>query len=151
MFFNSTFSITGYIHLEIYDKDGNLKDTRNINNLVVASGKQHLASRLAGIFTGEGAAISHVAFGVGTSTPISSNTTLDSQLGSRSSISGMMHTAGTQVVTISASYTGYAGTITEIGLFNAATSGTMIARTTFGGVTILTTDVIAIVWSLNIN
>lgn len=149
--FKDGINATGDVSIIVTDKDGNIKQTLDVTNLVVTTGKNHIASRIAGVFTGEGAAISHMGFGTSTTTPIITDTNLITQLGARVPISSITHTAGTNTVVVTASFTGSAGTITEAGMFNALTSGTMICRTTFGAVPVLATDGLAIVWTLTIN
>jgi len=45
---NDSFKVTGDVAIQIFDKDGNLKDTREIKNLVVTVGKEFIASRMVG-------------------------------------------------------------------------------------------------------
>ena len=152
MFLNEGINTTGYVSIVVTDKDGGIKHDIYIPNLVVSTGKYHIASRLAGILTGEGAAISHIGFGTAVTTPVISDVNLGAILGVRVPISGAItHSAGTNTITVDATFTGYAGNITEAGMFNALTGGTMICRTTFGSVPVLATDGLAISWTLTIN
>jgi hypothetical protein len=154
MVINEDISVTGKIGIIVTDKDCNIKETRNVNNLVVTTGKHHIAARIAGALSGaglEGSIISHIGFGTGTSTPLLLNTDIDSLLGTRIPISSIVHLAGTNTILVTASFTGYAGNITETGMFNSITGGTMVCRTTFSPVPILSTDGLAIIWTLTIN
>lgn len=150
MLLNESISVAGDVSICVTDKDGVVKDNREMHNLVVTYGKNHIAARLAGIFTGEGAAMSHIGFGTSTIAPIITDTDLYAYLGARVPIS-LTHTAGTNSVTATASYIGSAGSIAEAGIFNSLTGNTMICRTTFGAISILSTDTLAISWTLKIN
>lgn len=145
-------SITGEVFMSVYDENNNTLEEKHIPNLIVASGKNHFASRIAGIpTTGEGAAISHIGIGTGTSIPISSNVSLQSPLGSRQPITSLTHTSGTSIVQVTATFTGYQGNITEAGIFNSLTGNYMICRTTFGSVPVLSSYTLAITWLITIN
>lgn len=150
MLLNESISVSGDVSICVTDKDGNIKDSREMHNLVVTYGKYHIASRLAGVFTGEGAAMSHIGFGTSTITPIISDIALYAPLGARVAVT-LSHTVGTNSVTAIASYTGSVGSITEAGIFNSLTGNTMICRTTFGAIPILSTDTLSISWTLKIN
>ena len=153
MIFNDNIRVTGDVSVVVTDKDGVEKAIRFIPNLVVTTGKNHIAARMAGLLSGaglEGALISHIGFGTSVVAPTVIDTILGSQLAARSVV-GLSHTAATNTFTATATFTGTAGDITEAGMFNALTGGTMICRTTFGAVTILSTDTLAIAWTLTIN
>lgn len=153
MLSNESISVKGEVSIVVTDKDGNIKETRDVPNLIVSSGKNHIAARIANLLVGsgqEGYLISHLGFGTSTVVPSLSDTTLFAQLGTRSVVA-LAHTITTNTVVVTASYVGYTGSLTEAGLFNAATGGTMICRTTFGAVPIIPTDTLAISWTLKIN
>jgi hypothetical protein len=151
MSFTESIKITGDVTITVFDSDGAIKNTQDIPNLVVTTGKNHIASRIAGIFTGEGAPISHMGIGTSTTTPTLSDTSILSALGARVVISSMNHTAAINTIVVVASFSGYAGSITEAGMFNALTGGTMICRTTFGAVPVISGDTTVITWTLKIN
>jgi hypothetical protein len=154
MILNDNIGITGDVILRATDKDGNFKYETNIKNLVVTTGKNHIAARVAGLLSGstqEGKLISHVGFGTSTTTPTIADTDLASGLGVRVPVSGITHSAGTNIITVSASFTGTAGNVTEAGMFTELTGGTMVCRTTFSSIPLLSTDGLAIIWTLTIN
>jgi len=154
MILNDIIGITGKVKLRVTDKDGNFKYETDIPNLVVTTGKNHIAARIAGLLSGsgqEGKTISHIGFGTSTATPTIADTDLASILGVRVPVSSITHTAGTNIVTVSASFTGYAGNVTEAGMFTQLTTGTMVCRTTFSSIPLLATDGLAIIWTLTIN
>jgi hypothetical protein len=153
MIFNDNIGVTGDVSIVVTDRAGVEKTRIQIPNLVVTTGKNHIAARMAGALLGaglEGALISHIGFGTSVITPTILNTALGSQLASRSVVV-LSHTAATNTFTATATFTGTAGIITEAGMFNALTGGVMICRTVFGAVNILSTDALAIAWTLTIN
>lgn len=154
MILNDNIGITGKVQFIVTDKDGNIKDEINIPNLVVTTGKNHIAARIAGTLSGsgqEGKVISYIGFGTSTTTPNITDTDLGSILGVRIPVSSITHTAGTNSIITSASFTGTAGNITEAGMFTELTGGTMVCRTTFSSISVLATDGLAIIWTLTIN
>jgi hypothetical protein len=150
MIFNDSINISGQVNIVVTDKDGKVKQIVDVPNLVVTTGRNHIAARVSGTFTGEGAPISHIGFGTSTITPVLSDTNIFSILGTRMPAT-ITYTAGSNTITTSASFTGTAGNITEAGMFNALTGGTLICRTTFGAVPVLSTDGLAIIWTIKIN
>lgn len=151
---NDSINVTGEVNILVTDKDGNIKDKKHIPNLVVTAGKNHIAARISGLLSGagaEGAIISHMAYGIGTIAPAITDINLVSTLGARRVITGISHTAATNTVTITANFTGSSGNITEAGLFNALTGGTMICRTTFGSSPVVVSDTLTITWTIKIN
>lgn len=154
MILNDNIRVSGDVNIVVTDEDGNFKYGRDIPNLVTTTGKNHISARIAGVLTGstqEGKTISHVGFGISASIPTIADTNLGSALGARIPVSSVIHTAGTNTIIVSASFTGHAGDITEAGMFTELTGGTLVCRTTFNSVPVLATDGLAIIWTLTIN
>ena len=122
---NDQLQLTGHLQIHINDEL-----VRDIDNLVVTAGKNFVASRIVGTSSG---VMSHMAIGSGTSAAAAGNTTLGTELGRVSLTSG---TASSAVVTYVATFAAGTGTgaVTEAGLLNASSSGTMLCRTVFSGV-----------------
>lgn len=153
MSFKDDIKVKGEVSIVVTDKDGNLKATRDVHNMVVTTGKNHIASRIAGLFDSygdTGAIISHIAFGTAVTFPTLTDIELGYQLGPRYPIE-ILYPVATNVVVMTSSYSGQTGILTEAGLFNHATAGTMICRTTFLEVPMIITDILAITWTLTIN
>lgn len=140
---------TGELLISLYDENGNLKDSRYINNLVVTVGKNFIASRIVGVAS---AVMSHMAVGTDSTAPVVGNTTLGAEVaGSRTALSGSTNTNNT--VTYTATFGPGVGTgaLVEAGLFNAASAGTMLARTTYAVVNKGAGDTISISWTITIS
>lgn len=137
----------GELDIILKDVDGNIKQHLRVPNLVVTVGKNFIASRMVGTSS---PAMSHMAVGTNTTAPVSANTTLGTEI-ARVALSSATATANT--VAYSATFPAGTGTgsITEAGIFNAASSGTLLCRTTFAVVNKAATDVLTINWNVTVN
>jgi threonine dehydratase len=142
---NDNIKMTGRLSIRLYDKFGNLKDSRNIDNLVVTAGKTFVAARMVGVPT----AMSHMALGSGVGAPAAGDTTLGTELGRAALSSG---TSAGSVATYAASFAAGVGTgaVTEAGIFNAAAAGTMLSRTTFAVVNKGASDSMTVSWAVTV-
>ena len=139
--------VTGRLIIEVFDKDGNVKDKRDIENLVVAVGKTFIASRMVGATAN---VMSHMAIGSGTTAAASGDTTLGTELG-RVSLSSS--TSSGAVATYVASFPAGTGTgaVTEAGILNAGSAGTLLARTVFATVNKGADDAMSITWAITVS
>ena len=141
-----TVKVTGALQIKLYGPDGKLKQEQNVKNLVVTSGKGYIAGRMVGTPT----AMSHMAIGSGTVDPAVGDTTLGTELGRVSLTSSA---ASGAVVTYIASFGAGTGTgaVTEAGIFNAGSSGTMLCRTEFAVVNKGADDSLSITWTVTVS
>ena len=95
-------------------------------------------------------AMSYMAIGTGTTAAAAGDTTLGTEL-DRNALTST--TVSSNVTTYVASWAAGDGTgaITEAGIFNAASSGTMLARTVFDVVNKGANDSLTVTWSINIS
>lgn len=144
--FNEELKVTGAVSVVITGKDGTVKDRREIKNLVVTSGKQFIAARMVGTPT----AMSHMAIGAGAVAAANGDTALGSELGRVTLASGA---ASGAVVTYTASFPAGTGTgaVTEAGVFNASSAGTMLCRTVFAVVNKGADDAMSITWAITVS
>ena len=145
--------VTGKLRIQHYDGNGNLKEDRTVPNLVVTTGKQHIAARLAASPTPP-TAIGWMAVGTNNAGLAVGNT----QLGAEVTVGKVALTSGTSstnIVTYIATFPAGTGTgaLVEAGLFNAAglNTGVMLCRTIFNVVTKEALDAITITWTLTIS
>jgi hypothetical protein len=80
---NENLKLSGELSIVLKDKDGNVKDTRDIKNLVVNGGLAFIISRMQGT---DKAVMSHMALGSSTTATAGDQTDLISMLGARESI-----------------------------------------------------------------
>ena len=121
---------------------------RDIDNLVVNNGKSYVASRMAANGTN---VMSHMAIGAG----VSAAGVTDSALGDQKAIVALATAGGsasnatvTYVATFNANTPSSAAAITEAGIFNGASSGTMLCRTVFDVVNKQPSDSMTITWAV---
>ena len=138
--------VVGALQIKLYGPDGKLKDEKTVPNLVVTSGKGFIAGRMVGTPT----AMSHMAIGSGTVDPAVGDTTLGSELGRVSLTSSGAVGA---VVTYIASFGAGVGTgaVTEAGILNAASAGTLLCRTEFAVVNKGADDSLSITWTVTVS
>lgn len=138
---------TGRLVITLTGPDGVVKETREIENLVVTVGKGYIASRMK---DATATAMSHMAVGTTNTTPAVGDTTLAAEAG-RVALTSTNVTSN--AVTYAASFPAGTGTgaLVEAGLFNASSSGTMLARTTFLVINKGAADTLGISWTVTIN
>jgi len=146
---NDAIKITGDVKIDIIGADGTVTDTREIKNLVVTAGKTFIASRMVGV---SATVMGFMELGTGTTAAAVGDTTLQTAIGS-SRVALTSGTASTNVVTYVASFPAGTGTgaVTEAGVFNAASAGTMLCRTVFSVVNKGAADAMSITWTITVS
>ena len=143
---NDQLKVTGDVVVEIIGVDGQIKDRREIKNLVVATGKTFIAGRMVGTPT----VMSHMAVGSGSTAAATGDTALGSSLG-RVALSSA--TSSGAVVTYVATFPAGTGTgaVAEAGVFNDVSAGTMLCRTVFAVVNKGADDSMSITWAITVS
>lgn len=162
---------SGLVHLTLLNKDGEIKKQLTVPNLVVQSGLNHIALRMSAYWlTPVGGNLpdpianemGFMALGASNTAVSLSNSSLLSPLGSRVAVAPAPNGSKAQISVplggpATVTYTGLftagnaTGTVVEAGVFNAATSGTMLCRTVFPAINKLETDSLAITWTITIS
>ena len=147
---NDKLKLRGDVALVLKDKDGNVKDSREIHNLVVSAGLTFICSRMAGTSAG---VMSHMALGSSTTAVSASQTDLVSILGSREALDSSTASSNTIVYVSSFEAGEGTGAVTEAGVFNAASSGsgTMLCRTVFPAVNKQADDTMSVTWTITLS
>jgi len=148
---NETLKLSGQLNIVLKDKDGNVKDSREVKNLVVNAGLAYIASRMVGTTKG---VMSHMALGSGTTTAAAGQTDLVSILGSREALDSttITGTNSEKVQYVSSFEAGDAtGAVTEAGIFNASTAGDMLCRTVFSVVNKAADDTMTVTWTITLS
>ena len=134
----------------VLKKADGTKECWGIDNLVVTTGRNHIADQLS---DQSEASMSHMAIGEGTTTQILADTALESEV-SRKALTSKTQGSGSDAnkIIYVADWAAGEGTgaITEAGLFNSATAGTMLTRTTFAVKNKDVGDSLSIQWTLTI-
>lgn len=144
---NDQLKLRGDVALVLKDKNGNVKEKREIKNLIVSTGLTFICSRMAGTSAN---VMSHMALGSGTTAAAAGDTDLGSILGSREALDSS--TASSNTITYVSSFEAGEGTgaVTEAGIFNAATSGDMLCRTVFSVVNKEADDTMSVTWTITL-
>lgn len=137
--------LTGFVNIKVIDSKGNVKDERNVKNLVVTAGKNYLASWLAAASQST-YFMKYIAVGTGTTAPSASDTALQNEVARAAGSVSSSSNTWTNQATITAT-----GAITEAGIFSASSGGTMLSRVTFSPVNLSAGDSIVINWSITFN
>ena len=141
-----TIKAKGELSIKLFGPDGKLKSEKTVPNLVVTTGRTFIAARMVGTPT----AMSHMAIGSGTTDPAAGDTALQTELGRVSLTSSA--SAGA-VVTYIASFGAGTGTgaVTEAGILNASSGGTLLCRTEFATVNKGADDSMSITWTITVS
>lgn len=148
---NETLKLSGQLNIVLKDKDGNVKDSREVKNLVVNAGLAYIASRMVGTTKG---VMSHMALGSGTTAAAAGQTDLVSILGSREVLDSttITGTNSEKVQYVASFEAGDAtGAVTEAGIFNASTAGDMLCRTVFSVVNKAADDTMTVTWTITLS
>lgn len=139
-------SFTGKLDIYLKDANGVLVDEQHVHNLVVNVGKNWIISRMV---ASSDPFMDYMAIGTNNTAPTNLDTALQNEV---ARVSSSTSSASNQVM-----YTGVfgagvgTGVIVEAGIFNAASVGTMLARSTALTVNKGPTDTLTIVWTVTAN
>ena len=142
---------TGKVSACLRGPDGKIKERFETENLVVTSGRQHIANQLSGLTQ---AAMSYMAIGSGTTAQVIGDTSLETEI-SRKVFDSKTQGAGAdanKIIYVTEWTPGEGtGAITEAGILNAATAGTMLCRTTFAVKNKEAGDSLTLTWTITIS
>ena len=136
----------GKLKIELNKEDGSI-ESREVDNLVVTTGLNYIASRMK---DATATAMTHMAIGSGSTAAAAGDTALGTQLGIVTLTSTPVSTNTVQYAATFAAGTG-TGAVTEAGLFNASSSGTMLCRTVFSVVNKASGDSMTITWTITVS
>lgn len=145
--FNDTVKLTGELRITVTNPEGNVKQEVVVPNLVVTTGKNFIASRMK---DATATAMSHMAIGTGTTAAAAGDTTLGTEVGRVALTSTTVTTNSVAYVATFPAGTG-TGAITEAGLLNAASVGTLLCRTVFSVINKGAADTLGITWTVTVN
>jgi hypothetical protein len=143
--------LSGRLTIVLTGPDGAVKDQREIKNLIVNAGLAYITTRMLG--TGLGV-MSHMGLGAGTTAAAAGDTNLGSLLGSRKALGGSTQSGSNNesiIYTTTFDPGEATGAVTEAGIFNASTSGTMLCRTVFPVVNKQSGDTLQITWTVTLS
>ena len=145
------FGLKGKLRVELLDANGFVKDVRDINNLIVNTGKAQVASLLAQDIAGD--AFRYTAIGTGSTAPTASDTALVSEYMRESSSQTRITTSvADDTARFETEFT-VTSTVTlqESGIFNTSSAGTMLNRATFSALEAVNNDVVKTDWKVQVS
>jgi len=143
---NENIKAKGHIKFELFDEAGNLKEVKEINNVVVTVGKNYLATWLTAA-TQADYFMRYIGLGTGTNAANASDTTLQTELSTR--VAGTLTPSANVWQNVASFGPGVnTGAITESGIFSASSSGTMFARQTFAVINKGAGDSLQVTWQV---
>ena len=145
----------GRVDVFLYDEHGAIKDERHLDNLIVDSGLEGVAFRIA---PHDGSVKSnspwnYIATGTGVTPPASGDTALQLEIARiQDPVANYTTTSGKQVK-LQVSFAPGIGTgvISESGLFNAAVGGNMLARQSFAPIVKGASDTLTVTWVITLS
>lgn len=150
--------------LRIGGVTGEYVDELKISNLVTTVGKALVAGRING--SGAPAAATSIGIGTGTTAAAAGDTTLETEVKADGTSASGVHALATASVTTSLQTTDttndtarLVGTITftatiavtESGVFNADTNGTLLARQVFSAINVASGDTLQLTWNFDVD
>ena len=147
--FNDSIKMKGRLNIVLTGPDGEVKEQHEVDNLVVTVGKNFIASRMK---DATATAMSHMEVGTGTTAAAVGDTALQTAVAS-SRVTLTSTTVTTNSVAYVATFPAGTGTgaLTEAGIFNASSSGTMLCRTVFSVINKGAADTLGITWTVTVN
>ena len=149
-----TLKATGKLTIVLYDENGVVKETRECDNLVVTVGKAYVTSRMIGA---SAAVMEYMEVGTSTTAAAAGQTALvavvaSSRTALTSSAQATSSTANDSVTYVATFAAGTGtGALTEAGIFNASSAGTLLCRTVFSVVNKGASDAMTITWTVTLS
>lgn len=150
-------SLKGFIKIEHFDPEGKLIECVETPNALTNAGFTEVAGLFCSDQSASYTAFDYIAVGTGTTAATATDTQLETEetensLG-RSSSTGTLVTVNvandTCQLVHSFSVTGSVA-VTESGVFNAASTGTMLCRQTFSAINVSSGDTLQITWKVTV-
>ena len=140
----SRIEIEGEVYALLRDAHGLIKAERHVDNLIVTTGLNAIIERLDS--SPATSQPTHMAIGTGTNAAAAGDTALQTEL-DRNALTS--NTSSTNVLTMVGDWAAGDGTgaITEAGVLNAASSGTLYSRAVFSAINKGASDTLQITWT----
>ena len=145
---NDSIKVKGELILVLSNPEGKVKQSIIVPNLVVTAGKNAIASRMKNNDT----VMSHMDVGTSTTAAAAGQTALVSAISSARTALASTTVTNNAVAYVCnfAAGTG-TGAVTEAGIFNASSGGTMLCRTVFSAINKGANDTLGITWTITVS
>ena len=139
--------LKGRLTVNLLAEDGSIKQTQEIPNLVVTTGKTFVASRMAGTSS---SVMSHMAIGTSASAAAVGNTTLGAEVARVALTSTTPNNNDiVYVASFPAGTPAISAAVVEAAIFNGSSGSTMLCRTVFSVINKASTDSLSISWTIS--
>ena len=138
---NDDLKLTGAVSIALNDEV-----VHETKNLVVTAGKNWVADRMNNANT----VMTHMAIGTGTTAAAAGNTALVTEL-DRNALTSTTVTANAVAYVGTWAAGDGTGAVTEAGIFDASSSGDMLARTVFSVVNKGAADSMTVTWTITVS
>ena len=150
---------TGKVRIVKTNEFGIVTQDFEVPNVITTAGKNYIAAKMHGTNSGIGVTMGYMAIGAGGAVAAdATQTVLSGSSSGVSALTGVTRNAVSQTlnnntITYSATFTGTQGTgaVTEAGIFNGESAGTMLCRTVFSAVNKEANDTITITWVVTVS
>jgi len=139
----------GELQVVLTGSDGKIRETHDFKNLVVSTGLNYIVSRMK---DATATAMSNMSVGTSATAAVAADTALGAEIAS-SRVVLISTTVLTNTITYVATFGAGVGTgaITEAGIFNAASAGTMLCHTVFPVVNKQSGDSMTVTWTVTVS
>lgn len=139
--------VTGTVNVVVKGEDGSIKQEFTVPNLVVDDGLEYIASRMK---DASATAMSHMAVGTGSVAADAADATLGTE-NAREALTSTTVTAN--AIAYAATFAAGTGTgaLTEAGILNASSAGTLLCRTVFSVINKGASDSMTVTWTVTIS
>ena len=138
---------TGSVNIVVRSEDGKISQELTVPNLVVDTGLNYIASRMK---DASATVMSHMAVGTGTTAASSGDTALETESARVALDSSTVTGASISYVATYPAGTG-TGALTEAGILNASSAGTLLCRTLFSVINKGAADTMTVTWTITIS
>lgn len=145
---NEKLKVKGRFTLVLKDSKGRVKARREVDNLITNNGFDAICAQISGTV---GNAFDYIAIGTGTTAASASDTTLETEVARAQAT--YAHTTETKTFTLAYTFGAGVGTgpITESGILNASSGGTLLCRQVFDAINKLADDTLEVTWSFSVS
>lgn len=138
---------TGSVNVVVRGEDGRVSQNFTVPNLVVDTGLNYISSRMK---DATATVMSHMAVGTGTTAAASGDTALETESARVALDSSTVTGASISYVATYPAGTG-TGALTEAGILNASSAGTLLCRTLFSVINKGAADTMTVTWTITIS
>jgi len=139
------FKLEGLINIVVKDKEGNIKDTREVKNVITNASLAEISGLVGN--TGSKTAFTYLAVGTGTTAAEAADTALETEVAdsglerAAATVSQVTTTVTNDTLKLAKTFTVTGSVaITEAGALNAASDGTLLGHQVFAAVNVVNTD-----------